>query len=77
MAMFGKNKVSPHSATVAADAVEQNIQVVENATAEKDRVAESAQDNKKNDVEDKKEKKKPTASIGNYFVSVGARKFKM
>ena len=71
MAIFGKTKVSPPSASVAADAVEQNAQILENTTGEKNTVTDSARNDEKKDVLDKKEKKKPTATLGNYFVSVG------
>ena len=76
MAIFGKTKVSPPSASVAADAVEQNAQILENTTGEKNAVADSARNDEKKDVLDKKEKekKKPTATLGNYFVSVGGPK---
>jgi ATP-binding cassette subfamily B (MDR/TAP) protein 1 len=70
MAIFGKPKASPPSASIATDAIEQNIQVLENATGEKDRVAESPQSEEKKDDLDEKAKKKPTASLGNYFVRV-------
>ena len=66
MAIFKKSKPSPPSASVAADAIEQNVQVVEAATTEKDQVAESAGKKEENEVKD--EKKKPKASLGNYFV---------
>jgi hypothetical protein len=70
MAIFGKTKASPPSASVATDATEQNAQILENTTGEKNIVAESAQNDERKDVLDEKEKEKPTASLGNYFVSL-------
>ena len=71
MAIFGKSKAPPPSASVATDAIEQSIQVAEDAGAEKDRVAESAQDRENGTVGDQKEKEKEAAqaSLVNYFVS--------
>lgn len=74
MAIFKRDKALPPSATVASDAVEQNAQIVERATGDNDRVAESLQNDEKTDVIDEKEKKKPTATIGNYFVSSASSK---
>lgn len=67
MSIF-KTTQSPQAAPAAstpADPIEPNIQVANAATAEKDRVAEAGEDDEK-----KPEPKKPSAELGNYFVSL-------
>jgi hypothetical protein len=56
------------------DPIEQNIEVADAATAEKDRVAESGEDDGKK-TEEAKAKEKPKAELGNYFVSATSPQF--
>ncbi|KAF2262188.1 leptomycin B resistance protein pmd1 [Lojkania enalia] len=66
MAIFKSSKPVRPKASVATDAVEQDIQIASAASTEKDLVAETAENKGTNDVKDK-EKKKPQAGLGNYF----------
>ncbi|KAF2713122.1 P-loop containing nucleoside triphosphate hydrolase protein [Pleomassaria siparia CBS 279.74] len=70
MTTFEESKVSPHSASVASDAVEQNMFIAENATADRDRATESSAENKMKKMkhgEERGKKEKPTPTLGNYF----------
>ena len=72
MAMFGKSNPPAAGPSVATDAIEQNVQVVEATHTGKDRVAEAVENGEKlnSDSKDVKLVKEPTAGLGNYFVSV-------
>ncbi|KAF2870724.1 leptomycin B resistance protein pmd1 [Massariosphaeria phaeospora] len=62
MAIFKKTPASPSAASVAADGIEQPMQVAEAVKTEKDHAVESAE----KDGQGTKEKK-PTANMGNYL----------
>jgi hypothetical protein len=66
MALSEKN---PGSTGVTAGATEPTAHIIDVATSGKDNVAETVKDDEKPVDELKKPKKKPEATLGNYFVS--------
>ena len=60
---------NPGSTGVTAGATEPTAHIIDVATAGKDNVAETVKDDEKPVDELKKPKKKPEATLGNYFVS--------
>ena len=71
MAIFEKSNPPASGPSVATDAAEQNVQIVQATHTDKDRVADTVEKDEEVNGESKdvQSAKEPTAGLGNYFVS--------
>lgn len=68
--MLSKDNPQPPLGSVEANVAAQEVQVLEAATATKDRVAEDVEEKGEDAI---KGKKAPQAGLANYFVSITTR----